>query len=335
MFDPSSLQAFDVSFRVGARQQVDLLGRVVELTEISSEISAGPGGTPVRSTSYMDADYRQLKQVIPMMGMTMEIVACDRPFALSPDGTVDFLAKLMLPSPRRLGSLAKVRSARYRLTFTGQGPVSIPSSDNQSVEPFPGGAMVTVHPASSGGAGGRLPADPKWREALAATRYLQSDHPEIVALARRAVGQTSDPAEAARNIETFVAEYIELKNLSVGYATALEVAHSRQGDCSEHAVLVAVLCRATGIPARVAAGVAYIEDLGAEIAAFGPHAWAEAYLGGKWVGLDAALPGGFDAGHIALAYGDGGPVGFFNVVTALGNFRIEDVSLQQGAAEQR
>ncbi len=335
IFDPSSLQAFDVTFRVGAKQQVDLLGRVVELTEISSEISAGPGGMPIRSTSYVDADYKQLKQVMPMMGMAMEIVACDRQFALSPDGTVDFLAKLMLSSPRRLGNLAKVRSARYRLVFTGQSPVLIPSSDNQSVEPFPGGAIVTVHPASSGGGGGASPTDPKWREALAATRYLQSDHPEIVALARRAAGQTSDPARAARNIEKFVAAYIELKDLSVGYATALEVARSRQGDCSEHAVLVAALCRAAGIPARMGAGVAYIEGPGAEAGTFGPHAWAEAYLEGKWVGLDAALPGGFDAGHIALAYGDGGPAGFFNVAMALGNFSIEDVSLQQGPGERR
>ncbi len=160
------------------------------------------------------------------------------------------------------------------------------------------------------------------------TRYLQSDHKEIIALARRAVGDTKDAAEAVNKIEAFVAKYIENKSLSVGYATAVEVAASRQGDCSEHAVLAAAMCRAVGIPVQMVVGIAYVKDFAGR-QGFGGHAWVQAYIGGKWVGLDAAFKGtgrgGYDAGHIALAAGNGEPADFFNIVNTLGNFKIDKV----------
>jgi transglutaminase-like putative cysteine protease len=129
-----------------------------------------------------------------------------------------------------------------------------------------------------------------------------------------------------------VAEYIENKNLSVGYASAAEVAASRQGDCSEFAVLAAAMCRAVGIPAKVVVGIAYVDDF-AGIQGFGGHAWTLAYVGSKWVGLDAAFKsagrGGYDAGHIALAAGNGEPADFFTLAATLGQFKIEKVLVRK------
>jgi len=90
-----------------------------------------------------------------------------------------------------------------------------------------------------------------------------------------------------QKIEKFVCEYISDKNLSVGYASAAEVAQSREGDCTEHAVLVAALCRAVGIPARVTVGLVYVDSFGGQENIFGPHAWAEVNINSKWYGLDA------------------------------------------------
>jgi hypothetical protein len=59
---------------------------------------------------------------------------------------------------------------------------------------------------------------------------------------------------------------------------------------------------------------------------FGGHAWVEAYVGDKWIGLDATrAPKGFGPGHIALAIGNGEPADFFNLVTTLGQFKIDKV----------
>ena len=56
--------------------------------------------------------------------------------------------------------------------------------------------------------------------------------------------------------------------------------------------------------------------------------------GGKWVGLDSAFKssklGGYDAGHIALAVGNGEPAGFLSLVTTLGRFKIDRVVVKKG-----
>ena len=127
-----------------------------------------------------------------------------------------------------------------------------------------------------------------------------------------------------RKAEAFVRKYIFGKSLSVGYASALEVATTRQGDCTEHALLLTALARATGIPARVATGIAYVPHFSGRDHVFVPHAWTEAYVEGRWQGFDAAL-NGFDAGHIALAVGDGDPVRYFAGVALLGHLRIDAI----------
>ncbi|MFZ2146684.1 MAG: transglutaminase-like domain-containing protein, partial [Sedimentisphaerales bacterium] len=169
--------------------------------------------------------------------------------------------------------------------------------------------------------------------ALEPTRYVESDQQVIIDLAQRAVEDTSDAAEAARRIEAFVADYVTDKSLSVGYASAAEVAVSRQGDCSEHAVLAAALCRAAGIPAQVVTGLAYVPQWRTVQNGFGGHAWVQVYLADKWVGLDAAFKsaglGGYDAGHIALAVGNGNPEDFLNLVNTMGQFKIEKVTVKK------
>ncbi len=95
--------------------------------------------------------------------------------------------------------------------------------------------------------------------------------------------------------------------------------------------MTAAMCRAVGIPAQVVVGIAYVEDF-AGLQGFGGHAWTQAYVGGKWVGLDAAFKGtgrgGYDAGHIALAAGGGEPADFLNMASILGQFKIDKVTVK-------
>jgi len=153
---------------------------------------------------------------------------------------------------------------------------------------------------------------------------VQSDSPIIKDLARRAVGDAEDDSARMAKAEAFVRQYIFGKTLSVGYASALEVATTRQGDCTEHALLLAAIARALDIPARVATGLAYVPSFGDRDDVFVPHAWTEVYLDDHWQGFDAAL-NGFDAGHIALAVGDGDPVRYFAGVALLGRLQIDRV----------
>jgi len=273
-FDPSMMQVVDVEVKVGSKQNVDLLGRVVALTEVQSNISSAQIGA-LMSTEYYDDKLRLQKSVTPVMGMTIEQVACTKEFALGEIDVLEMVDKMFMASPEPLGDVGSARSITYYLSpVTDEFDLKIPSNDNQKVEQLSEGTIIlTVEPVAAPG-GVRFPyhgTDLTALEALEPTRYVESNQKVIIDLARRAVGRTKDAADAVRKIEAFVAEYVEGKSLSVGYASAAEVAASRQGDCSEFAVLTAAMCRAVGIPAQVVVGVAYVKDFAGH-QGFGGHA---------------------------------------------------------------
>ena len=90
---------------------------------------------------------------------------------------------------------------------------------------------------------------------------------------------------------------------------ALEVLKQKQGACKEHTVLFTALARASGIPARMVAGLVYSDAY--LIKGFYYHSWAEVWLAdkngenGKWVAVDPTFnqfP--CDATHIRLKIGE-------------------------------
>ena len=329
MFLPQALQATDTKITIGARKPIDLLGRVVDLTEVKMDFSIM--GMAMQSIGQVDSDYNMLKMAMPMMGMKMEMIACSKVFALSKNDVIDFTKQMFMTSPVGLKDAGSVPAVRYHLLPRGEEKLVLPNNDNQSTKPDgKGGLFVTVRPIKAA-AGVKFPykgTDKKILDALKPTPYLQSDSQEIIDLAKEAVGDTKDAAEAARRIEEFVHNYISAKNLSVGYATALEVAKSKQGDCSEHAVLTTAMCRAVGIPAQVVVGRVFIEEWAGEKNIFGCHAWSQAYIGGKWIGLDATRAAGrFGAGHITQAAGNGDPIDFFGLVSNEQWFKVEGLEV--------
>jgi hypothetical protein len=346
IFNPSSADVIDANIIVGDRQPVDLLGRIVSLTEVKTTMSMPAIGEMV-SVSYVDDNFDTQKSIMPVMGMNIEMVACPKEFALSPPEVLDLIDKMIIPSPQPINNISNVESVTYYLSPKPQtNPKTeltvketikletIPSTDNQTVKNAGSGKVViTVKPVQMP-KGVKLPysgSDKKALEALKPTRYVQSDNEKIISLSKKAVGNSTDATEAARKIEEFVSKYVENKSLSVGYASAVEVADSKQGDCTEFAVLTAALCRAAGIPAQVVVGIAYVDEWGGFRNSFGGHAWTQVYIDGKWVGLDSAFKstgrGGFDAGHIALAVGDGDPEDFFRLVSTFGLFKIDKLEV--------
>jgi hypothetical protein len=87
-------------------------------------------------------------------------------------------------------------------------------------------------------------------------------------------------------LERLVDRYILNKSLAYGFAGLEEVLSNREGDCTEHALLLVALLRKSGIPSRLAYGLILTE------AGFIGHAWVEQYSGGSWHWLDPSFPGG-------------------------------------------
>ncbi len=334
-FSPEMMQVVDAQVTIGPKKNIDLFGRIVPLTEVKTALTM-PGTGSIIVTDYVNSDFESLKNMMPVAGMQIELIACEKEFALSDNELFDAMEAAFIASPVRLENLDQAASAIYIIRSNDPNePLHFPEDDNQNVETVsPGTVKITIQPAEAPKGIG-LPIKTKRPDLLAAmkpTMYIQSDDPNIMKLAKEAVGSAADAATAARNIESFVANYITNQSLGVGYASAVEVMQSRQGDCSEFAVLTAALCRAAGIPAQVVTGIAYIDNFGQIQHSFGGHAWNRVRIGRKWICLDAAFKSGgkgYNPGHIALAFGSGDPSDFFKMVASLGKFKIEKVALRQ------
>jgi len=91
----------------------------------------------------------------------------------------------------------------------------------------------------------------------------------------------------------------------VGYARASTIVQDLKGDCRQHGMLTAALCRAAGIPARTALGLVYGHEKDKDqkwIPILGFHMWTEAWINGQWIGLDATLgKGGIGPGHLKIS----------------------------------
>jgi hypothetical protein len=316
--------------RVKQKTSLDLLGRVVDAWEVETRTKIS--GTEIVTTDYIDTGGRLLKSVAEIMGMKMEMLACSEKYAKSDLDPGDAVDRLLLESPKPLGSLKSLQSVRYHLKPNSDKSFQLPAVTNQVVEPASQKGLVLTVTARSLPAGVKLQQTDLPAEAGAAlkpTRYVQSDNSEIRKLAEKAVGDATDAADAVQRIEQFVYDYINEKSLSVGYASAVEVAQSREGDCSEHAVLTAALCQAVGIPARLAIGYVYTDSFLGEKKVFGGHAWNQVYLGGDWYGLDATRPKGYTAGHITQTTGNGNPEDFIGMLLSGGLFTIDSVEIER------
>ncbi len=333
IFSPTTLDVMPVHVQVGPKLKIDLLGRITWLHEVITEIKNLGGG--ITNYSYVNEDGDVQKFKMNVMGIQMEMLACDKSYALAEDvRPAEFFNQFIIRSPKPLNNLDKIKSITYTIKSRSAAPLNFPETDSQHIlHPDPCTYMVTVTPPVIP-AGITFPCNAQAQDIRAAMKpapYLQTDNPKLKQMARQAIGDAVHAGPAVRNIERFVSRHIREKNLSVGYASALEVMQSQEGDCSEHAVLTAALCRAVGIPAQVVFGVVYVpwQEYGKD-GIFGPHAWARAYVGDTWIGLDATgAPRGYSCGHIILGFGNGNMTDYFDTINTLGQFQIVDVDIQQ------
>ncbi len=325
-FQPSSLDAVEVTSVVGAIEEVDLPGGSRPLTRVDQTI-AFPGA-PLHNRAWVDADQTVYKLTMPLMGVELTLLACDKACATAPDQGTDVFSHTLVRAPLTLQPKDLAGSMRYvMLPRDRTAALNLPQTDEQKVTRDGSASVVTVGRATRPS----KPEQPDPADFLP-NDWLQSSAPEIIRLATGAIGDARSPRERMQRIENFVRGFISAKNLDVGYASALEVARKPEGDCTEHAVLVAALGRAVGIATRVVDGLAYTPSFAGRQQVFVPHAWAQAFVDGRWQSFDAALAG-FDAGHIALAIGDGDPWRFYAGLDMLGRIDLYRAEPLRAAAD--
>ena len=286
------------------------------LWKMTSGTSTMPG---LLSTTWVDDHGNNVENltVIPGIGNLHESVTTRAECMKRPEGADVFAQNLIRPQ-QELFSPADQEEAVYRLTLVdlSKSLELWDEGEQRILSTGPGTCdlSVTARHFTAADANWELPhADTvALHPYLQPSTYLEVNSPIIQSLAQKAVGGQTNPVLAAHAIEDFVRGYITKKDFNVGFGSAEETAKSREGDCTEHAVLCAALGRAVGLPTRCVVGFGYIEpgddfylahgkkNGKPDTGAFAFHMWAEAWIGpDRWVPMDAALDG-FDVGHIAI-----------------------------------
>lgn len=129
--------------------------------------------------------------------------------------------------------------------------------------------------------------------------HIPADSPRFTKLAKTILKKDTDVKSAALDIRNYV-NSIMTPNAGIGVLRdASEVLDAKEGVCRDYAILTVTLCRAAGIPARLASGLVNFEGN------FYYHAWVEVWTGYDWLGLDSVPSSDFfTATHVKLSQGN-------------------------------
>ncbi len=253
------------------------------------------------TVAWIDAEGERIKTETELPGVgrlttlrTTQAQAMVRGAKAVVDIGVNQLIRLRTPIPRS----TEAREVVYRIRLKGVANprTALAQDDRQEIRRLEGEEMELVvrgrqEPKAAEPAG-NPPA-----EYLKSNHFIRSDDAGVRRLADGAIEDEEDPWKKAVRIERWVHDHITNKTFTEAFATADEVAKRLEGDCTEHAVLAAAMCRAAGVPSRTAVGLIYVP----RERAMGFHMWIEVWINGKWYALDPTLgQGGVGAGHVKI-----------------------------------
>lgn len=328
-FLPEANKVATVKLKADDLRPVKLLdGKERKLLKVRITHSIYPG---ITTRAYLDDKGEALKTETDFLGAVMLTYTVPRAVALEAIAGAELdLAVTMLIDVARIKNAHRTKKIVYRITTPGEDASQyLVKGETQQVKKIDAEtAELTVTAIRSAETPKRVKTKPQYLEA---TQFLQCRDQRVVEHARRAAAGETNRRIIAERMERYVNEKLTNKNFSTALASAAEVAEKLEGDCTEHAVLLAAMLRAQKIPSRIAVGLVYIESR----SSFGGHMWTEAFLGGKWIPLDATLgQGGIGAAHIKLAessFADDAPAPvttFIPLLNVLGKMKIEVIKAE-------
>jgi hypothetical protein len=283
-------------------QPVQLLDGARDLLRIDGETKFV--GQSIRATFWCDRSGEVLKGHAELLNMESYRTTKDAALAASGPPKVDVMGQVAVPVDRVLEHPHDTKRVRYRVRLEGADPAGafVVGSTQQvrSIDAHTAEITVTKAEVGKRKAEGEKPAvadDAPQAGDREPNNFIQSDNPKIVATARKAAGNLKDPWQVAVALEHATRQLITKPDYAHGFASAAETIESGAGDCTEHAVLLAALARAQGIPARVVTGLVYFDGK------FLYHMWTEVSIDGRWIPVDGTLArGGIGAAHLKLSH---------------------------------
>jgi hypothetical protein len=307
MYIPDVNRVVDITLKAGAMSDVILgdgskrpLRKVEQTVTLDGRIRPELG-----TTMWVDSSGQVLKSETDLLGGIV-MYRTTREGAIAPSvagSRFDEIRGTIIPVDNVIPNPRQTRYVQYRVSLKEEDPAQIfPTDRRQSLLPGEGKNAAILNVVTNGPGDGEAGPAEVDGQFLRPNGLITSEDDRVRRLAKRAIGNARDPWDKAVRIEHWVFENIRDKNFATAFAPASEVARNLTGDCSEHAVLAAAMCRAVGIPARVAVGLLYMDDDRRKLKGFGFHMWHEVYVNQRWVALDSSWDqSSVDAAHIKLA----------------------------------
>ena len=307
-FEPTINALIAVRVTVKDEEEVELLQgkrRLLRAEAVPDKIEI-PGQTLQLPgmTLWLDANYEPLRSQTELPGIgklvyyrtTREVATAKSGPAPKLDigAAADIPLNKTIPNPHQAGAVV------YGITLTGDDDPKtvLARDDRQEVKNLKGNRFELHVRAVRGPAATATPGEAA-AEYLASNYFLNCDDARVQELAARATGTETDAWKKAQAIERWVFANVQKSN-AVEFTTAGQVARNLAGDCRQHAVLTAALCRAAGVPARTAVGLVYVPKARGPVMGF--HMWTEVFVRGQWLGLDATVGrGSVGPTHVKIA----------------------------------
>jgi len=307
-YDPTVKVDGPISMKITVhdREAVEVLGRQRELVRVSAVLQMQ---VPLETQSWLDEEANPVVTEVNVGGMNMRMYRSTKEEALRDASPPELFFNTFIAVEKEIDPAAREVVLRLRIPpGEGGGIPDLPTTAMQQVKRVNGNeVLVTIRRLDWGRLrkASATDAPAEMKEFLRSSSTLDLEDKKIRRLAKKAAGSAQSPAEKADALRKFVSEYIEDKSLDIAFGTASEVARTRQGDCSEHGVLLAALARSAGLASRGVSGIVQIPRgpfAPARGGAFGYHMWTQVFIDGQWVDLDAALrETDCNPTHIALA----------------------------------
>jgi hypothetical protein len=299
VIDPASMSIEEMTMEVAGREPVMSMGSMRDAYKLKGTIKG------IELTVWVTEDGTVLREESPL-GLTLvkeekeDAVRLEKP-------SLDMVAETSVPF-----NLTLPPDTRYlKVRISGIDPKGLAlHGGRQRLE----GDVLEIRRESPGST---PPPDKDISdEFLRETMTIQAKDPAIVSRAEKITEDADTPLKKAKAIHDWVYGNIA-KSPVISIPSAVEVLRERRGDCNEHTILYTALARASGIPTRIAVGLAYKDG------SFYYHAWPEVLISG-WVAVDPTF-GQFpaDAAHVRLITGDLEEQ--TSLLPIIGNIRIEGI----------
>src|SRR4029079_17047337 len=148
---------------------------------------------PAKSVAWVDRDQAVAKLVMPIMGYELTMIACSKACAQAPNQSADILAHGIVAAPRALSAEERKRGITLKLSASDGGDaLQFAQTDEQTVVAADGSVPLRIEPIDPQRASIERKPEPGDSRP---NDWLQSDAPEIVALAGKGADHGKTPPE--------------------------------------------------------------------------------------------------------------------------------------------